>query len=429
MISELDGIIQGQLPKEGPGAAVAVVRNGEPVHVKGYGLANVEWNIPIEPDTVFRLASVTKQFTSTAIMMLAEEGKLSVNDPLEKFLPDYPTSGHHITIYQLLNHTSGIRSYTSEPSFGKTMRNDSTPEEMAAEFSKLPFDFKPGTRHLYNNSAYFLLGIIIEKLSGMTYAEFMQKRIFEPLGMKQSCYLSDEPIVPKRASGYDLTPDGLRNTAFLSMTQPYAAGSLGSTVNDMILWDKALRENTLISSETLAAMYARAHLEDGSSVGYGYGWGIDDYHNHHAIHHGGNINGFTTFICRFVDDGLSIIVLSNVSGFNISKMVASITRQVFGIADVQREPVSLTAEQLKKVAGTYLHDSGFPLMVTEENGQLSIAFGQMITLKPLSESQFYNAEEPETLFTFTDEQNGQFTQMEMNAPLSSPVKGQRPASE
>ncbi len=245
-IPEIDAIVNADIKPGAPGAAVAVVKDGELIHAKGYGRANVEWNIPNTPDTVFRLASVTKQFTATAIIMLAGQGTLSVDDPITRFFPDYPTSGHDITVQHLLNHTSGIFSYTSDPEFLSKVRRDLTPAQMLAEFSRVPFDFKPGAKYQYNNSGYVLLGMIIEQASGMSYEEFLKSHIFAPLGMTQSCYLHNEPIIPKRASGYEPTPDGgLRNATFLSMTPHYAAGSHGSPALDLVKWDRALRAHTL----------------------------------------------------------------------------------------------------------------------------------------------------------------------------------------
>lgn len=426
MIPAIDTIVENYPKPAGPGAAIAVVRDGQPIHVKGYGMANVEWNIPIQADTVFRLASVTKQFTTTAIMMLAEQGKLSPQDALTQYLPKYPTSGHHITLHHLMTHTSGIHSYTNVPDFIKTARQDMTPQQIAEEFGKIPFDFRPGTRYSYNNSAYILLGMIIEKVSGMSYADFIQKHIFDALGMKQSYYLHNEPIIPKRASGYDPTADGLQNSIFLSMTQPHAAGALGSTVNDLMLWDKALRENTLLSAETQALMYTPVRLEDGSQKGYGYGWGLHDYRGHQTIHHGGGIFGFSTFIARFVQDATTVIVLSNYSAMNSGRLTAAIAAQVFGLPAVERKAITLPAEQLSKYVGKYLLEEAFPVEVSlsEANG-LTITLGSPIHLLPMNEREFYDAADPESTVTFSDEREGIFSHLEFHGPFSDPMIGER----
>jgi len=217
-----------------PGATLLVAQKGTILYAGGRGLANMELQIPLESNHVLRLGSITKQFTAVAILMLMEEGKLSLQDDITKFIPDYPTLGKTITIEHLLTHTSGIQSMTDMPGFMDNIRNDMTTDEMLDYFKNEPMNFEPGETFRYNNSGYFLLGVIIEKVSGMTYAEFIQKRIFDKVGMKDSYYGDAEQIIPMRASGYERTPDGFINAPYLSMTIPYAAGSLLSTVEDIL---------------------------------------------------------------------------------------------------------------------------------------------------------------------------------------------------
>lgn len=425
MLPEVDTIMEAAVQADAPGAAVAVVEGGDVVHRKGYGLANLEWRIPIEPDTVFRLASITKQFTATGIMLLQDEGKLCVDDSLTKFFPDYPTSGHEITIHHLLTHTSGIRSYTAMEGFlEKTSRQDMSTEALMNLFKREPFDFKPGAQYQYNNSGYFLLGMIIEKASGMSYADFIQKRIFEPLGMKQSCYLSNEPIIPKRASGYVPTEGGFANAPFMSMTLPYAAGSLGSTVDDLVLWDKALRGNTLVSAETLAAMHTPVTLNDGSTHPYGYGWGLNNYRDHRIVHHSGGINGFRTFMAHFFGDQLTIIILSNLMSFDPEKSVLAIARKILGLAEVVRVPFPLPSEALDAFVGSYLY-SGIPLEVTKAEDSLILQAGDTMKLIPLSETSFYNADNPETEVHFEQQRAGKFSKMTLAATFNT-IIGIRP---
>ena len=355
---------------------------------------------------------MTKQFTATAIMMLAEQGKLSVDDPMTRFFPKYPMSGHVVTVHQLLNHTSGIFSYTDDPEFGSKMQRDLTPQQMCDEFSKIPFDFKPGSRYHYNNSAYILLGMIIEQVTGMSYAEYIDQAIFKPLGMKQSCYLSTEPIIPKRASGYHPTPDGgFVNAPYLSMTQPYAAGSLGSTVSDLALWDKALRENRLIRAETLKQMVTPGTLEDGKALEYGYGWGVTQYQGRAVAEHSGGIPGFNTFIARFYEDGVTIIVLSNRVGFPLSKVTAAIFRQIAGIAEPVHTEIALDEAALEKVMGTYEYETMPIPVIRGEDGALTIQLGRAIALKPQSATEFYSPGEPDILVTFSEADEGGFKQV------------------
>lgn len=423
MIAEIDAIMNAEVKSDGPGAAIAVVKDGSVVHRAGYGLANVEWRVPIQPDTVFRLASITKQFTAVAIMILAEQGKLSVDDLITKFFPDYPTSGHYITIHHLLTHTSGIFSYTSSLEALKNLLSDKTPQEICDGFCRVPFDFKPGARFLYNNSGYVLLGMIIEKLSGMSYADFIQKHIFDPLGMTKSYYLSSEPIVACRASGYDEGPNGIQNARYLSMTQPYSAGALGSTVDDLVLWDRGLTENRLISAETLAKMHVATKLDDGTPVDYGYGWSLGPYQGHRSYHHGGGIFGFSTYILRFPDDDLSIVVLSNYSSFDSTKLTAMIARRMLGLPEVKHKPFGLGMDALQKFKGSYKMEH-YPDVIKVEvdaDGTVTLNFGQPERIVPISRTEFYVPDNPERMIVFSNEQDGLFTTMTLINPFSTDV--------
>ncbi len=270
--ARIDQLLSGKFAPDQPGAAVLVTRKGQTVLRKGYGMADLEMNIPIEPDMVFRLGSVTKQFTAVAILMLEEQGRLSVKDPLTKFLPDYPVQGRTITIEHLLTHTSGIHSYTSMPEWRSLWRKDFTLVELIDFFKNQPMDFAPDEQWLYNNSGYILLGAIIEKASGQSYEEFIQTKIFEPLGMKHSHYDLTRRIIPRRVKGYQRAAGGFENAPYLSMSQPYAAGSLASTVDDLALWNNTLWTGTLLKKESLTRAHTPHVLKDGRSTGYGYGW-------------------------------------------------------------------------------------------------------------------------------------------------------------
>ncbi len=226
--------------------------------------------------------------------MLAEQGKLALSDPLTKFLPDYPVQGRTVTVEHLLTHTSGIKSYTELKEFQPLRRKDMPVAELIAVFKDKPFDFEPGERWAYNNSGYILLGAIIEKVAGTSYEAFMQKNVFDPLGLKHTCYGSATRIIPQRIPGYGPGPNnGFANADYLSMTLPYAAGSLLSTVDDLAAWNEALLAGRLIKPETLAKAWTNYKLKDGSSTGYGYGWMIGTFEGRRLITHGGGINGFS----------------------------------------------------------------------------------------------------------------------------------------
>jgi len=295
-----------------PGAAAIVVRDGEVVYRKAIGMASMELGVPLQPDTVFRLGSITKQFTAAAVMLLVEDGRVALTDPIEKYLPGYPTQGHVITVEHLLTHTSGIQSYTAIPGWFPTrIRADLPLQELIDGFKKEPMQFAPGERYAYNNSAYVILGAVIEKASGETYERFLTRRIFEPLGMTSTFFGSNEPIIKRRAQGYSQENGVVRNAPFLSMTQPHAAGSLVSTVDDLAKWDGALLKGILLKPASLQRMATPYTLKDGSSTGYGYGLQVRQLRGHQSVEHGGGINGFSTFALSLPTERVYVAVLTN----------------------------------------------------------------------------------------------------------------------
>ena len=258
-IDRIDAIVREGLDKKIASYAVAVVKDGRLVLARGYGYADLENSVPASAETIYRLGSITKQFTSLAIMQLAEAGKLSVDDELTKFLPDYPVQGHKVTIHQLLNHTSGIKSYTSLPNFFRTARQDLSHGDMLALFKDLPFDFEPGIKMQYNNSGYYLLGLVIEKASGQSYAEYLTEHIFRPLGMHATRYGDTRPLIPHRAQGYKRSLGELVNDDPISMTAPFAAGALVSNVLDLVKWHQATRSRRLSFSRFLRSALSSYH--------------------------------------------------------------------------------------------------------------------------------------------------------------------------
>jgi CubicO group peptidase (beta-lactamase class C family) len=291
--------------------AVLVARDGQIVLSRGYGMANYEWDVPNTPSTKFRLGSITKQFTSMAIMQLGEKGLLSVDDSITRHLADYPKTGDRITIHHLLTHSSGIPSYTGVPEYQKNMRVAFSPAQMIDGFKDKPLEFAPGEKFKYDNSGYFLLGAIIEKVSGQPYDQYLQTHIFDPLGMKDSGYDRPQTLLKQRAAGYEWSASGLRNTEYLDMGQPFAAGSLYSTVEDLYSWDQALYTEKLVKRATLDQIFT-PRIESAPGVQYAYGWSVSTVHERKMIGHGGGINGFSTFIARFPDERAVVIVLRNV---------------------------------------------------------------------------------------------------------------------
>ncbi|WP_338865832.1 serine hydrolase [Myxococcus stipitatus] len=300
---------------------------------KGYGLANIEWRIPAAPDTKFRLGSITKQFTSMLIMQLVAEGKLKLDDPLGKLLPEYrQDTGSRITLTHLLNHTSGIPSFTNHPDFAaKVSRNPFTTAELVKQYASGDLEFEPGTKFAYNNSGYYLLGVIIERVTGKPYAQVLKERIFDPVGMKDTGYDVSAEILPKRASGYESTPEGIRNAPYIDMGIPYAAGAMYSTVEDLFLWDRALYADTLLSAELKQRMFTPG------LKGYAFGWEyhdakLDDGKTGIKVQgHGGGIEGFSTLILRAPETKEVVILLSNNSRSNLQGLAMGIWSILRGV--------------------------------------------------------------------------------------------------
>jgi len=312
--SRVDAVVAGLMQQRHvPGASIAVVRDGKLLLAKGYGHANVELEAPATADTVYQLASVTKQFTAAATLLLIDDGKLALEDKVTERLSGLPASWKDVTVRHLLTHTSGIPSYTSQRKFNETPRKDFTAEELIKVVAELPMDFQPGEKWSYNNTGYYLLGMLIEKVSGRSYGEFLDERIFKPLGMKDTRVNDLSAVIPRRAHGYTWRGK-LVNGEYVSPTQPFAAGALVSTVKDMAKWDAALYTDHPLKASLREQSWTAEKLTGGAATTYGFGWGIDQVNGHRLIQHGGGIPGFSTQISRFVDDRLTVIVLTNLDG-------------------------------------------------------------------------------------------------------------------
>src|SRR5687768_8426298 len=309
---QVDDYVAGEMAKRQiPGVSIAVTRDGKVVKTQGYGFANVELEVKATPDTVYQLASVTKQFTATAIMMLVDEGKLALDDKIQKHLSDVPKAWEEVTVRHLLDHTSGIKSYTSIPNFFANARKDYTPQELIKLVADAPMEFKPGEKFAYNNTGYYLLGLIIEKAGGKKYGELLEERIFKPIGMTSTRVNDHKAIIKNRAQGYSLPGGKLVNGEYVSPTQPYSAGALVSNVIDMAKWDVAMASEGLLRKPMLVKMFSESKLNDGKGAGYGFGWAVGSRNGRKLVDHGGGIPGFSTQITRFLDDKLTIIVLTN----------------------------------------------------------------------------------------------------------------------
>ena len=310
---------------------VLVARDGVPILRQGFGPANREWNIPAGPDTEYRLGSITKQFTATAILQLAEKGRLKLDDRIGRYYPAAPKSWANITIAMLLSHRSGIPSYTAIPGFfDGPARLDHTPEQLIALTRDKPLEFEPGTQFKYDNSGYILLGYVIAKVSGQSYADYLRDHIFRPLGMAHTGYEVSADILPHRASGYAKDHGVWKNAADLSMTVPFAAGSLYSTADDLLIWDQALYAAKPLKQASLDAMFT----DHGDN--YGYGYVVEHQDGRRVWWHNGGIKGFHTYLARYPDQHVTIIVLSNFEDAPADRIGGQLARISFGApADLQ----------------------------------------------------------------------------------------------
>ncbi|HEY4941630.1 MAG TPA: serine hydrolase domain-containing protein [Rhizomicrobium sp.] len=429
LTEEIDAALGAEVAPDAPGAAVAVLRDGEFLHCKGYGLADVEWGIPIAPDTVFHIASLTKQFTATAIMMLKERGLVSLDAPLETYLPDFPTRGRRVTLRHLLNHTSGIQTYSSLAYHTNgAARLHASLKDLVARIAGLPFDFEPGERYLYNNSGYVLLGAIIERVGGMKYREFLEREIFRPLGMSRTLYLFDEPVVPRRAAGYQRGGAGIENASYVSATSYHAAGGLGSTVLDLARWDKAVRTNLLVSAKSQAEMLRPTVLSDGSEFPYGYGWGTATYRGRRIYHHAGGISGFACHMLHCRDEDVSTIVLSNLYQFAFDRVARGLVRAVLGEAPVVQPRKSLTAGALAACAGSFraegTPDTAERRLVPTGEG-LAFAEPGGPQLMPIADGHFCESNDGEVEYVFNALENGSYARFRYASPLFPPTTYRR----
>jgi CubicO group peptidase (beta-lactamase class C family) len=298
-----------------PGGVVLVRKGDEVLLRKGYGLADVENQVPMTADKVLPLASVTKQFTAFAVLCLVGDGKLRLDDPVGVSLPDLPPALAKVSLRQLLNHSSGVKNISRIAESRAARRNEATVDELIAFFKDLPLEFEPGSRFDYSNSNYILLTKVIEAASGKSYADYMRTTVFAPLGMQNTRVGSHTDLVPGRARGYRMVEGALQNADFISMTQPQGAGALISTVDDLERWDRALSDGTLVGKDLLVQAFTKVRLSDGSQIPYGFGWAISQVQGHPSNEHSGFINGFSTYTLRVPGQKLYVTVLTNSEQF------------------------------------------------------------------------------------------------------------------
>jgi len=316
--SNVDAYVEAERQKQRiPGLSLAVVKDGQIILAKGYGYANVEHQVPVKPETIFQSGSMGKQFTATAVMLLVEEGKINLDEKISKYLGEVPESWQNITVRHLLTHTSGLTDYPDDFDF----RRDYTEAELLKRAQAIKLAFNPGEKWQYSNMGYVTLGILIGKVTGQFYGDFLQGRVFKPLGMTTTRIISEADIIPNRAAGYHFVKNELKNQDWVSPTvNTTADGALYFTVLDLAKWDAALYGERVLKKTSLQQMWTPVRLNNNKTTDYGFGWSFARINGHHIIEHGGAWQGFTSYIGRYVDDKLTVIVLDNLAGGNVGKI-------------------------------------------------------------------------------------------------------------
>jgi CubicO group peptidase (beta-lactamase class C family) len=365
--SRMQQIIADAVQRQSFMGTVLVVKDGKTLVDDGYGMADLEWKVPNTPAAKFRLGSLTKQFTAAGILLLEERGRIHVDDLVSTYMPDAPPAWAKITIFHLLTHTSGIPNFTGFPEYHSLEWKSTTGEQLVARFKDKPLDFEPGAKYSYSNSGYVLLGYLIEKVSGQTYADFVRQNEFEPLEMRDTGVDDDREILPARAQGYSKGPKGLQHAGYISMTVPLGAGDLYSTTGDLLKWENALFGGKLLKPVSFRRM-TTPNKED-----YGFGVIVTQADGHKLVTHNGGIEGFVTYMAEFPDDKLTVIVLANCDAANPGALGANLGKVALGMPVTlasERKEVAVAATTLQQYAGVYRLSPTFAITMTVEDGKL-----------------------------------------------------------
>jgi CubicO group peptidase (beta-lactamase class C family) len=387
-VARMDEVVRSYVDAKQFMGSVLVARDGKVILSKGYGSANLEWEVPNSPSAKFRLGSITKQFTAACILLLEERGKLKVEDPVKKYMPDAPAAWDKVTIFHLLTHTSGIPSFTGFPDYHSTEATPTTPEQLVARFRDKPLEFQPGEKWNYSNSGYVLLGYLIEKITQQSYSQFVQENIFNPLGMKDSGYDSNTAVILHRASGYSPGDKGISNAGYIDMSIPLSAGGLYSTTEDLLRWEQGLMGGKLLSAASLQKMTTPFKSD------YAFGLAVHTANGHKVIEHNGGIEGFNTALAYYPEDKLTVVVLANLNGGapeSIASNLAALARGEKVVLPSERKEIAVSPAILEKYVGTYELMPNFDIVVTLEGSQLmSQATGQSkFPLFAESETKFF----------------------------------------
>ena len=406
-LPRMEQVIQSFVMKDQFMGAVLVARGNDVLLDRGYGYADVEWKVPDSPKAKFRLGSITKQFTAASIMLLQERGKLKVTDPVKKYMPDAPDAWDKITIFNLLTHTSGIPNFTGFINYHSIEPFPITPEKLIAQFRDKPLDFQPGEKFSYSNSGYVVLGYLIEKITGESYAKFVEDNIFKPLGMKDSGYDSNSAIIPDRAQGYTRGPNGLENAGYINMTVPFSAGALYSTTDDLLRWEQGLFGGKVLSPESLKQMTTPFKGD------YAFGLVVRTVNGHRVINHGGGIEGFNTMLAYYPDDKVTIAVLANLNGGapnEIAQYLGALAQGEKVVLPSERKEVHIDPKIFDRYVGDYALAPKFIIKVSREGDRfITQATGQgQVEIFPEDDHEFF-AKVVNAQITFVTDKNGKAT--------------------
>jgi CubicO group peptidase (beta-lactamase class C family) len=388
---KLDQLLSSKFKPTEPGCAVLIARKSEVIYKNAFGSANLELNVPIKPDMVFKIASITKQFTAVAILQLVEQGKISLQDSVQQYIKDFPAKGYRITIENLLTHTSGLKDYLQVDYAATNMeRWDMEPRQIIDSFKNIPLEFEPGTKFTYSNTGYFLLGYIIEKISGKSYQAYILDNLLKPLGLKHTYFDTSNIVIPNRVNGYGKDGEVLRNADFWSPTIAYAAGGLLSNTEDLFKWHKGLYAYKILKEETLKKAFTSFKLKDGTSTGYGYGWYLKDAGGIKSIEHSGVINGFLSNEIYYPAEDVFITTLFNSDGWSVFELSIKISEWVLGKSF--QPDIKISDLLMNSYVGTYslTIDTTRTVIITKENGHLvaAVSGATSFTLVFESETKF-----------------------------------------
>lgn len=411
-----DSLLTAKVVSQSPGGVALVAREGKIIFQKAYGTADLELGTPMDTRNVFRIGSITKQFTSVAILKLADEGRLSLQDPIRKFITDYPSDSVDITIAHLLTHTSGIKNITGLKAWTpELMRSDLSVKEVIDLFKKEPLDFEPGTQFRYSNSNYILLGQIIEIVTGINYATYLRQNFFSPNKMSRTHYDSAWMIIPGRLTGYQRRGNAYEHAQPINMSLPFGAGGLLSTAEDLFAWNEALSQGVGLKPETLRMAHTSYQLKNGKLTGYGYGWETGNVQGSRSIKHAGRINGFVTFVLAIPEEKIFVTILTNCGCVDDLETTASMMAAIAMDKPYKHRVVRLSSKEMASYQGIYQTEEGSQKTVSYEDGRLLLfdKGGLKQEILPYGKDRFF-MKDALTTFQFERDDKGTIHDLKVN---------------